>query len=104
MRRRRRGGMSKFKAGALGIVLIMLFSYLAYTKFANPFASKFTIHAVFPSANGLNPNSLVRIAGVNVGKVTSVQAAPGCSSKPSAQANCEAADVALEIDDTGLPI
>jgi virulence factor Mce-like protein len=103
-RGRRRQRLSRFQAGAIGIVVILLFSYLAYTKFANPFASKFTIHAVFPSANGLNPNSLVRIAGVNVGRVTNVQTEPGCSSKASGQANCQAADVSLEIDDAGLPI
>src|SRR5205823_2704345 len=101
---RRKQRLSRFQAGALGIVVILLLTYLAYTKFANPFASQFTVHAVFPSANGLNPNSLVRIAGVNVGKVTGVQTAPGCSSKPSGSDQCQAADVTLEIESSGLPI
>ena len=69
--RRRRGGISTFKAGVIGIVVIALLTYLAFTKFANPFANPFTIHAVFSSAGGLRPDSLVRIAGVNVGKVQS---------------------------------
>ena len=51
-----------------------------YTKFANPFASPYTIHAVFSNANGLQSGSLVRIAGVNVGKVTGVSLEPGCHS------------------------
>ncbi len=75
MRRRKgdaRSGLSLFRAGAIGIIVIVLLSYLAYTKFANPFASHYTVHAVFPSANGLRPDSLVRIAGVNVGKVTGI--------------------------------
>jgi phospholipid/cholesterol/gamma-HCH transport system substrate-binding protein len=96
--------MNRFAAGALGIVAIIAISYGAYTKFANPFAGHFTIHAVFPSANGLNPNSLVRIAGVNVGKVSDVKTAPGCSAKPSAQAACQAADVTMQIDPVGLPL
>ena len=44
-KRKRRNGMSKFTAGLIGIVLIAVFSYLAYTKFANPFGHKYTIHA-----------------------------------------------------------
>ena len=61
-----------FVAGAIGIVVIVVFSYAAYTKFANPFANHYTVHAVFSNANGLQADSLVRIAGVNVGKVTGV--------------------------------
>jgi phospholipid/cholesterol/gamma-HCH transport system substrate-binding protein len=99
-KRKRREGMSKFKAGAIGIVLVVLISYAAYTKFANPFASKFTIHAVFSSANGLTPDSLVRIAGVNVGTVTDVTPVPGCSK----HGNCQASDVTMTITDNGLPI
>ena len=78
--KKRRNGMSTFKAGLIGIVLVAVVSYLAYTKFANPFASKYTIHATFANANGLQPGSLVRIAGVNVGTVTGVSQEPGCKS------------------------
>ncbi len=77
-RKKRRDGMTKAKAGVIGIVLIILFSYLAYTKFANPFASKFTVHAVFASATGLRPDSLVRIAGINVGRVASISPVADC--------------------------
>ena len=70
--------MSRFQAGVIGIVVVALLAYGAYTKFANPFASKFTVHALFSSANGLGPDSLVRIAGVNVGRVTAVSTVPGC--------------------------
>ena len=64
--------VSPFKAGVVGVILIIAVCYGAYTKFANPFASPYTIHAIVPSANELRPQSLVRIAGVNVGKVTSI--------------------------------
>ena len=102
--KKRRGGMSKFTAGLIGIVLIVVFSYLAFTKFANPFAHKYTVHATFANANGLQPGSLVRIAGVNVGTVTSVSQEPGCKSASSTPNACQAADVTMNITSQGLPI
>ncbi len=101
-RRRRRTPLSPFKAGLIGIVVLAVFSYAAYTKFANPFASRFTIHALFSSANGLAPNSFVRIAGVDVGRVTAVSTVPGC--KNGTQRSCQAANVTMEIDPQGLPL
>ena len=91
---------------SIGIIAILLFSYGAYTKFSNPFASPYTVHAVFANANGLRPDSLVRIAGVNVGKVTSVSPVSGCRLKVSSgpQQPCSAADVTMTISDNGLPI
>ncbi len=101
---RRRGGLSKVKAGAIGIVLIVVFSYLAYTKFANPFASQFTVHAVFSSASGLRPDSFVRVAGVNVGTVQSISPAANCKVNVTSQTQCQAADVTMTIQDQGLPL
>jgi phospholipid/cholesterol/gamma-HCH transport system substrate-binding protein len=103
-KRKRRKGMPTFVAGAIGIVVIVVFSYLAYTKFANPFASPYTLHAVFSNANGVQSGSLVRIAGVNVGKVTGVSTEPGCKSASTTANACQAADVTMEIDNSGLPI
>ncbi|MFZ1993727.1 MAG: MlaD family protein, partial [Solirubrobacteraceae bacterium] len=100
----RRNGMSTFMAGLIGIILIAVFSYAAYTKFANPFAHKYTVHATFANANGLQPGSLVRIAGVNVGTVTSVAQEPGCKSASTTQSACQAADVTMNITNQGLPI
>jgi virulence factor Mce-like protein len=96
--------MGLFKAGMIGIIAIILISYGAYTKFANPFASKYTVHAIFASANGLRPDSLVRIAGVNVGKVTSVQTVSSCKVNGLKTSQCQAANVTMTIDDNGLPI
>jgi phospholipid/cholesterol/gamma-HCH transport system substrate-binding protein len=103
-RKKRRNGMSKFMAGLVGIVLVVVMSYLAYTKFANPFAHKYTVHATFANANGLQPGSLVRIAGVNVGTVTAVAQEPGCKSASTTQSACQAADVTMNITNQGLPI
>jgi phospholipid/cholesterol/gamma-HCH transport system substrate-binding protein len=69
-------GMSRFKAGLIAIAVIVVAVFFAFTK-ANPFASPYTLTAVFRSANNIKPNSPVRIAGVNVGKVTGVWALPG---------------------------
>src|ERR1700753_4408753 len=95
--KKRRKGMSKFWAGLIGIVRIVIFSYAAYTKFANPFAHKYTVHATFANANGLQPGSLVRIAGVNVGTVTGVSTEPGCKSATTSESACPAADVTMHI-------
>ena len=103
-KRKRRKGMNTLAAGSIGIVVIVIFSYFAYTKFANPFASHYTLHAVFSNANGLQSQSLVRIAGVNVGTVTGVSAEPGCKSVAHDRSACQAAEVTMTIDNQGLPI
>jgi ABC-type transporter Mla subunit MlaD len=98
--------MSKFMAGLIGIAVLLAISYGAYTKFANPFANPYEAHVIFSNANGLQIDSLVRIAGVNVGKVTSVQPVSGCKKKadmgPLPQ--CTAADVTMQIESSGLPL
>ncbi|HZU61234.1 MAG TPA: MlaD family protein, partial [Solirubrobacteraceae bacterium] len=90
----------------IGIVVIALISYGAYTKFANPFASSYTAHIIFSNANGLKPDSQVRIAGVNVGKVQSVTPVAGCQKAPSTAVGqqCTASDVTVQIDGNGLPL
>jgi ABC-type transporter Mla subunit MlaD len=103
MRTRRKRRISPFWAGLLGAILIVLFSYGAYTKFANPLASPYSVHAMFANANGLKSDSAVRIAGINVGKVTSVTPAK-CALQNSGQSQCTAADVTLALNDNALPI
>jgi len=98
-KRRTRDRFTRFQAGLIGIVLLLALCYGVYTKFANPFASKFTITAQFESANGLNIGSPVRIAGVNVGKVQSVSAVGGAYGHGQ-----QAADVTMNIDSAGLPL
>ena len=61
---------------AIGVIVALLFVigfYLGFTKRV-PFTSRgYELNATFESATTLKPNSLVRIAGVNVGKVSSVE-------------------------------
>ena len=94
--------MSTFAAGLIAIVAILVFTYLGFTKFANPFASPYTVHAMFSSANGLRPGSFVRIAGVNVGTVQDISTVKGC--KVSGSQQCNAAEVTMVITKQGLPL
>ncbi len=94
--------------GVLLIVVLAVGSYLAFTKNV-PWGGGTEVTAVFRSAQNLRPNSPVRIAGVEVGKVTSVE--PLADSEDSggvgstgATANGSGAVVKMEIDDEGLPL
>jgi len=87
--------MSRFVIGVIGIVLLVAFIYGGFTKFANPFASHFTVYADFSSANEIKQGSYVRIAGIDVGTVTSIEPAPG---------HRQEARVGMEISNEGLPI
>ena len=92
--RGRRREMPPLRAGLILIIAIAIGSYFAYTK-ALPFQHHFTLHAAFRSTNNIKQNSLVRIAGVNVGKVTGIEHIPGGGG---------GAIVDMRIDDNGLPI
>lgn len=84
---------SRFRVGMLAIVLIAIATYFGFAKDI-PFTHGYRLHAVFKSSNNLRPGSPVRIAGVNVGKVQSVER----------YKDTDLTDVTLEIDDAGLPI
>ena len=86
--------MSRFTAGLIALVLLTLAAFFGFTKF-NPLASPYTVTALFQNANNLKPNSPVRIAGVEVGKVKKIEALPDGSGM---------ARVKMEIKDKGLPI
>ena len=72
MRRAHRPGMSYFTVGMLALVVTSVAVYLGFSK-AIPFRSHFEVKGVFATSNNLTPGSAVRIAGVNVGKVTGVE-------------------------------
>jgi hypothetical protein len=101
---RRRRRMSNLTAGLIGIAVLAVLTYLAFTKFANPFANQYTVRATFSSANGLRPGSLVRIAGINVGVVQDIGRVPGCKPYGTGRPTCRAAAVTMQIKDSGLPL
>jgi phospholipid/cholesterol/gamma-HCH transport system substrate-binding protein len=91
--RKDRTGASPFVVGLVLLVVACIGIFLGFTKHI-PFTHGFRVNAVFQSANSIRKNSPVRIAGVNVGKVTKVEGKPGS----------DAAVVTMEINGKGLPI
>jgi len=85
-------GPSPAMIGLAVAILFVVGFYLGYTK-RLPFTGHgYELHATFQNATTLKPDSPVRIAGVNVGKVSSV-AAKG-----------NVAEATFNISDEGLPI
>ncbi len=65
--------LSNAQVGVIAIVLLIVGTYLAFAKEV-PFTSHgYTLRATFANANNIHADSPVRIAGVNVGKVLSVE-------------------------------
>jgi phospholipid/cholesterol/gamma-HCH transport system substrate-binding protein len=87
------GGLAPFKAGIIAIVVIGVASYFGFTK-SNPFANPFELKAVFTDATNVQKRAPVRIAGVDVGKVTKIE--------PIGEGG--GARVTMELQDKGLPI
>jgi len=85
--------MSVFKAGILAITTLVLLAYFGFTK-ANPFANPYELKAMFRDVESLKTRSPVRIAGVEVGKVTKVEPKDGGG----------AAEVTMELEDDALPL
>ena len=69
--RKDRRGMNPFTAGAIVLVIAVIATYFGFTKHI-PFTHGFRVKGVFTSAVSIRKNSSVRIAGVNVGKVTGI--------------------------------
>jgi phospholipid/cholesterol/gamma-HCH transport system substrate-binding protein len=91
--RKDRAGMNPVTAGAIAVAVILIGSYFGFAKHI-PFTHGFRLQAVFQSAQSIRTNSPVRIAGVNVGKVTGVKSL----------GDQNAAVVTMEITKRGLPI
>lgn len=89
---RRDRGPQPWVIGAAVLALGVVLSYLAYTKEIPFTADGYQLHATFENAATLSTNAPVRIAGVNVGKVTSIE--------PKGTA----AEVTFTVDDEGQPI
>ncbi|HEY1358650.1 MAG TPA: MlaD family protein [Thermoleophilaceae bacterium] len=87
-------GASPFKVGLVALLVLALLSWVGLTRW-NPFSHPYRLEAVFRSANNLKPRSPVRIAGVDVGKVTKVE---------PVDSDGGGARVTMEIEDKGLPI
>jgi ABC-type transporter Mla subunit MlaD len=92
--RRHRSRISNLTAGIIGTVLILAVCYLVFGG-GLPFASSpFILKATFTVQTELHLGSPVRIAGVDVGTVTSVQRVGGST----------AAVATMTVDSAGLPV
>jgi ABC-type transporter Mla subunit MlaD len=95
MRRVRTGGrFTPFQVGLIALLLILIVTFLAFTKDI-PFTKPYELKARFENAPPIQKNQAVRIAGVEVGKVSKVEAVSGDS---------PAIDVTMKLDDEALPI
>jgi virulence factor Mce-like protein len=79
--------------GLMGFIFAAVIMYFGFTKDI-PFTSGFQVKAQFESANSIRPNSPVRIAGVEVGKVKAVEGMEGSN----------AAVLVLELKKSALPL
>lgn len=111
--------LSNWAIGLIFVVLIAIGTAYAFTK-QLPWSDPYTVQTIFPSAQNLRTGSPVRIAGVDVGKVTEVEhLSPDAeqsltdvdeseegavSSQGEALADPAAAIVTMEINEAGRPI
>ncbi len=94
--RRHKPRISRFMAGVIGTIVIAIACYFVFGG-GLPFqATPFQLKAVFTTETELHIPSPVRVAGVEVGQVTSVTRIGGPTS--------QAAIVTMSIDPNGLPI
>ena len=93
MRRGHEPRLSPFQAGVIALVLIALGTYFAFAK-ALPFRHHYRVEFVAQNANLLQPRSVVRIAGVDVGQVEKVER----------YRNTKMALVTMRIADRGRPL
>jgi phospholipid/cholesterol/gamma-HCH transport system substrate-binding protein len=83
---------SRVLVGLFAVLLIVIGTYLAFAKQIPFTGAGYELHAIFESPATLKPDSPVRIAGVNVGKVTDVE--------PEG----DMARVTFTVDEEGRPV
>jgi len=93
VRRVRSRGPGNFAIGLFALVGAVVALYFAFSREV-PFVHHYTVKAVFASPNNLRVDSPVRIAGINVGKVSRVE--------PSKDG--QATLVSMRLDKTALPL
>jgi ABC-type transporter Mla subunit MlaD len=92
-KRRTGNRVSPFAAGMILIVLIAILCFVAFSS-SLPFSHQYEVKAVVANAASIQARSPVRIAGVNVGEVKSVDRQPDTTTSV----------ITMAIEDKGLPI
>jgi ABC-type transporter Mla subunit MlaD len=93
VRRAHEPRLSPFQAGLIALVLIAIGSYFAFAK-ALPFRHHYQVRFVVQNANLVQPRSVVRIGGVDVGQVDKVER----------YRNTKMSIVTMRIADRGRPV
>ena len=88
------GRLSAFRIGLIAVALIAIAIFLAFTKDI-PFTQPYELKARFENAPPIQQGQAVRIAGVDVGRVSSVESVGGDS---------PAVTVTMKLDEDALPI
>ena len=91
--RTRRPKRSNAFIGLMAVIVIAVAIFFGFTKDI-PFTHGYVLKAQFESANSIRPNSPVRIAGVDVGKVKKIEPLQGTN----------AAVLVMELKHSALPI
>ena len=91
--RRLRGRINPLRAGAIALLIIVVGTWLAFTK-SLPWRDPYQFHAVFQTSNNLRLDSPVRIAGVNVGEVVEVER----------EEDSDLVRVTMQMKEAGLPL
>ena len=86
--------LTAFQAGLIGLVVIVVLTYLGFSKDI-PFTRPYQLSAVFENAPPVRAGTAVRVAGVDVGKVSEVEPVGGDS--PGVK-------VTMKLEDEALPI
>jgi phospholipid/cholesterol/gamma-HCH transport system substrate-binding protein len=94
VRRIAQSRISAFQAGLIALVVILFATFLAFTKDI-PFTKPFELRATFENSPPIQKNQAVRIAGVDVGKVSKIEPVGGDS---------PAVVVTMKLEDDALPI
>ena len=118
MRREHSRRLPSWLIGLVLVIVLAIASLLAFTK-QLPWGDAYEVKAVFASAQNLRPSSPVRIAGVDVGKVTEVEHADQRRDRGAARrrratrqprpttdepAGEQAAVVTMELTEDALPL
>ena len=83
-----------FQAGLIALIVIVIGTYLGASKDI-PFTRPFQLKAVFENAPPIHKGQAVRVAGVDVGKVSAIEPVGGDS---------PAVVVTMKLEDEALPI
>jgi ABC-type transporter Mla subunit MlaD len=111
--------LPSWAVGLIAVTLIVVASIIAFSGLLGvklPWGGGYEVRAVFESAQNVRRDSPVRIAGVNVGTVTEVEALPGApegaysvqaGDEPPATAEVDGpqgAVVTMELEEAALPL